>query len=298
MAKPYGRLLYAKRNGMDFPDWEMFNDMAAAIISVVIDVDTAAIDEKERKILKERAGVVTPRKPAMGYIIGRAITHIRSELRSKYNLIIDEKKSNVPGDQKVYRIFRREEVTGDVEHTPDQLLVFHKKLEAIIDDASSLDEDTRAKFDEAIKHVTTFTTWRDVRELADRAISACGAIRTQLGYIALPQVYDKVDYVTDILAMIGLEIAHFKIAPEDQSKTNELIKESLLDEINTIIEDVDNAVATLEKQKCIRDRLTTLERVRGRVALYSSVLEDVQESLVARITQAEESVNERLGDFA
>jgi hypothetical protein len=281
---------------MDFPDWGLLDDLAIEVVAAILEMDPE-YDDKARKNLRERAGVVAPRKPALGYVISRAIAHVRSELRGKHHLIIDEKKKGVPAGRKVYRLFKRQEVVGDVEHQPDQLLVFDKKGEEICLDDSSLDDDVLSLLQGAINHVKEFTAWRDVREFADRALGASGAVRTELGYIVLPQVYEKVDSLADIFDMMGVKFDHFKIAPEDRQKTNELIKESLVDEFDEIFQEVDEAVATLEKQKCIRDRLKTLERVRSRVALYAAVLGDVQDGLLGRIEQAESSVNERLGEF-
>lgn len=295
MAKPYGRLVYVKPNGMGFPEWETIKDFSAEIVATLLEIDSTG-DAASQKTLKERAGVTAPKPPKQGYVISRAIALIRKELANKHNLIVDEKKKHVAKGKKIYRLFKREEVVGDVEHTADQLLSFDKENESI-DLDSSLDADVEVILNRAIKSAQTYATWRDVRGFAINIIAATGAVKTDLGYIALPEIYSKLDDLSDIFEMMGLRFEHFKIAPEDEEKANKLIKDTLMAEFNAVFKEVDEAVTTLKKQKCIRNRLTNLAKVRSRVALYSGIFDDVQESLTERIEAAEASVNQRLGEF-
>ena len=294
----YGRLVYWTYGSQsDLPTWESFAGMAKALVTMVTGLEPDTKDNE--KLLDQRAKSITPRKPSRGNVIARAIDRVRPFLRNE-KLLWDEIKSGGSSKERRYRVFARREAVGDVEHLPDQLLIFNCGTGAI-EAESVLDDEVRSRLEYEIKYVQKYVFQRDVRTLAQRVLHMLGAVVPGgLGggmFIILPDLYDTVETVGSLFSMIGLSIKWFALAEENANNISELITDALVEEVNGLFENVKSAVKDLNQKKRISDRLGLLEQVRGRIAVYSAILGDAQDGLEEQLQEAEASVRARLAEF-
>jgi len=295
--KEHGRLLYWTYSEDDsVVDWESFENVAEGIIGMILEFRGAFAGDVLARDMAKKANVIVPRRPAKGNIMARAMKQIAGWLRES-DTVVDEVKGRT-GDLKIYQLFDRKEYDSAVEHKPRELLVFDKEQESIDYSKTTATAETVQRIDNALEYVKEYVEKGDVASLARRAFAAGGGINISAfgtkAFIITPELYDLFDGVSLMLETIGLVIGHFKLDREDGIKLDGMIRDALIDEVVSVVDEVSASVEGLRQKKNISDRLYILEGLKTKVAVYSAILGDVQGALSNQLSQAELLVAKKL----